>query len=86
MMVQVVAAIAIIIALGFMISLIFDRIDFKSKNSDEAPTNSMEDEDGFCEISLENMMEANSSFGNKDFESLRSKIESINNRNKFYKM
>ena len=86
MMVQVLAAIAMIMALGFMISLISDRIDSKSKNNDKAQTNSKVDEIGFCEISLEKMTEINSSSGNKDIECLREKIESFNNRNKFYKM
>ncbi|MGB3146043.1 MAG: hypothetical protein WBB24_18240 [Maribacter sp.] len=85
MMVQVLSAIAIIIALGFIINLAYDYKDLKT-DSDNSMAEVLFDEQGFCDISLENLMETNSYSENKDIESLRLKIESINNRNKFYKM
>lgn len=84
-MVQVIAAIAIIIALGLMINLAYDYKEFKSNDSNGIQ-DGVTDDQGFCEISLDNMVESRSDSGNKDIESLRSKIESFNNRNKFYKM
>jgi hypothetical protein len=85
MMVQVLAAIAIIIALGFIINLAYDYKELKT-DSENSMAEVLFDEQGFCDISLENLMETTSSSGNKDIESLRSKIESFNNRNEFYKM
>ena len=84
-MVQVLAAIAIIIALGFIINLAYDYKDLKT-DSDNSMAEVLFDEQGFCDISLENLMETNSYSENKDIESLRLKIESFNNRNRFYKM
>ena len=80
-MIQLIAGISIIIALGFIGLLLRDFI-VDNMNND----NSRNQEDAFCEIDMEHVLMYSDKAKGKDVAELKRKLQDFKNRNKFYKM
>ena len=80
-MVEIIAGISIVIALGFIVLMMKDYIpntSIDSSNENEG--------DAFCEIDMEHILMYSKKEEAKDVGALKRKIQDFKNRNKFYKM
>jgi hypothetical protein len=80
-MVEIIAGISIVIALGFICLMMKDYIPNNSMN-----TSNDEEENAFCEIDMEHILMYSKKAEAKDVGALKRKIQDFKNRNRFYKM
>lgn len=81
--IELIAGVSIVIALGFMVIYFKDFVDRKSEDEAYQP-----EEEAFCDIDLEFLMQntAKNTGKDKDIDELKRKIQGFKQRNRFYKM
>lgn len=78
---ELIAGVSIVIAFGFIVIYFKDFVDRKSEDEAYQP-----EEEAFCDIDLEFLMQNTAKNTGKDIEELKRKIQGFKQRNRFYKM